>query len=241
MDPTPLEPGPTPEGPEWETFTHLVPAAKTLDPAGRRLLAGYVRRRLVSAHDENRNSQNLVRLDDTAALSELVRSLPRSTPEEIATALKEWGIVGEEAVLETAGWPYRHQSVQGDLLLDERLVHFRLIRLEEYVYVLLCLVGDDRIAEGFGRAFGRAPAVHSREAVRTDDRVWIAWAWFLDPDPSEAEAAAERLRLMWGELERGVSVTPQQALESVSGPSAPEPQAPRGTDNRTPRGRGGPR
>lgn len=203
MDRSQHEPGPETDGPEWETFTHLIPEAIHLDPRGRRRLAGYVRRRLVSAHDENRDSQNLVRVDDIATLSELVRSLPRATPEEIAAALKEWGVVGEEAMLETASWPYRHQSVHGDLLLDEQLVHFRLIRLEEYVYVLLCLVGDDRIAEGFSRAFGRAAAVHSRKAVRTDDRVWIGWAWFLDPDPVEAEAAAERLRTMWGELERG--------------------------------------
>jgi hypothetical protein len=202
MDDPSIRPHPGVSDEEFEALTQLIPEAKKLSQSKRPLLAGILRQSLQQERQDATEAVSVYRVEDAAALSGAIQSLPYHRPDEIAARIAEWHLPLAEAQEEAAHWALRHQSLRGDLVVRDRLIPFQLIRLGEFTYLLLSLGGDTGlIAENFGRAFGRAPDVHSDRALREPDRVWTSWAWFMDPDRAAAAHDAEQLRQLWQDLE----------------------------------------
>jgi hypothetical protein len=160
-----------------------------------------LRRALLGELQEEREAANIFSANNLPALVALIHSVPLHSPAERLAWSRELQLPPEEEEMELANWPYRHQSVGGDLLIREQLVPFRLIRLQAYGYLLLCSNADPEISETFTRAFAQPPRAQTERAFGDGERTWAAWAWFLNPDPAEAELAAENLRQLWGKQE----------------------------------------
>jgi hypothetical protein len=202
MDDPSIRPHPGVSDEEFEALTQLIPEAKKLSQSKRPLLAGILRQSLHQERQDETEAVSVYRVEDAAALSGAIQSLPYHGPDEIAARIAEWHLPLAEAQQEAAHWALRHQSLRGDLLIHDLLVPFQLIRLQEYTYLLLSLGGDaGLISESFSRAFGRAPDVYSDRALREPEYVWTSWAWFMDPDRDVAARDTEQLRQLWKDLE----------------------------------------
>jgi len=181
----------------WETLFSLVPESGKLPKNQRKAFMGLMRQHLVHEQEDEAAALNVFRLDDPAPLKALVDALPVFTYEEVVDRVKELNLSREESETEVAHWAMRHQSAKGQFLIGERLVPFRIVRLQEHAYLLISLEIRDEISKVFSEIFGREPGAFSGKALYVEDQTWTGWAWFIDPDRREADAAAAKLRETW--------------------------------------------
>jgi len=185
------------ESEDWKTLSALVHEAEKLNEKEKRALKGIIRRNLAHEQAEETAALNIVRIEDVDSLAQIIHSLPVHTEEEIFAFVEELELTGEEAEMEIANWAYRHQSVSGDLLVTDQVISFRLIRLNEYSYILLSLGDIPEIEENFSEVFGQSPRVHSNNSLRDQNQAWASWAWLMDPNPDTVQRDAEKLRQLW--------------------------------------------
>ena len=137
-----------------------------------------------------------------ASLSELIPGVENLQSEEFKTLA---GLMRRQVLLEhqeertaqNLNWAFRHQSLGGDLLADEVLIPFKLIRLKEHAYILLCQEYSQKIFVSFSKVFGKEPTVTTLNAIKVSGCPWVGFAWFLDPDIQAAQAEADNLRAIW--------------------------------------------
>lgn len=180
-----------------DELTRLIPETKQLSEKDMLTVVGLLRQSLYAELEEEAAAGRIIDSDDVGALRILIRDLPVHAPEEIDDFISDLNLPPEEAEIEVANWPYRHQSVRGELLVGQELVGFTLVRLKPYSYLLLTQKGAPTIAESFSRAFGQKPAAHSDNLFKVQGQVLVAWTWVLDPDPNLALLEAEHLRALW--------------------------------------------
>ena len=186
----------------WSAVRALLPEdakaeADELDPGQRSDLVAWLRRDIVTAHEEKEKSQNLVAPNELPDVVRRVRALPIFGPEEIASVLEELKLSGAEAEAERANWAFRHQAVAGDVVLADRLLPFRFIRFAPEIFFWLAVDPPPDVVAVVEKAFAPAAGVASGRPLAAGGEAWRAWAWFTDPDPDQARADAERLEHFW--------------------------------------------
>jgi hypothetical protein len=181
------------------SIQNLIPEAKTLDEQDFKSLIGLMRRHVLLEHQEEREAQNVFMVQDWEALRSLIAGLPANTRKEMTELIDELALDLEESEIETLNWAFRHQSVGGDLLVGDLLVPFKLVRLKEHAFILLCQKALPEVPAYFSKAFDRLPAVQMPRVMSINHEPWAGYAWFLDPDAHTAQLEAEALRKMWEE------------------------------------------
>jgi hypothetical protein len=188
-------------GPESQelraSLSELIPGVENLQSEEFKTLAGLMRRQVLLEHQEERTAQNILEVGDWQALKKLAFDLPFNNLKEISTLIDELALEPEESENETLNWAFRHQSLGGDLLADEVLIPFKLIRLKEHAYILLCQEYSQKIFVSFSKVFGKEPTVTTLNAIKVSGCPWVGFAWFLDPDIQAAQAEADNLRAIW--------------------------------------------
>jgi hypothetical protein len=196
--PDKLLPEPAGESPELrDSLAELIPGIHELEADDFKTLAGLMRRQVMLEHQEAHAAQNIVAAGDQQEIRRLAESLPFNNPKEIAGLIDELALDPEESEIETLNWAFRHQSVSGDFLAGEDLIAFRLVRMKEHTYILLCRDHCQQVVASFTQVFGRDPAVHHPQALRVEDHTWVGYAWFMDPDQQASQKESDSLRALW--------------------------------------------
>ncbi len=180
-----------------EALTDLIPGTANLEKEEFLTLAGLMRRHVLLEHQEEKEAVNIIDIADWKSIQPIISGLPLNSLKEMAVLMDELALDPEESELETLNWAFRHQSIGGELLAGERLIPFKLIRLKEFSYILLCEIGTPEIFFCFSRAFGKEPSIYEPRALMIDKRHWAGYAWFLDPDTQIAQSETENLRKIW--------------------------------------------
>jgi hypothetical protein len=180
-----------------DSLTELIPGVQDLEADDFKTLAGLMRRQVLLEQQEEVTSQNIVAASNWQEIQRLISGLPLNNLREMAGLIDELALDPEESENETLNWAFRHQSLGGDLLVGEDLIPFKLIRLKEYSYILLCRDHRLEVLLGFSKAFQREPAVTTDKALKVEGHTWVGYAWFLDPDAQAAQNEADNLRAIW--------------------------------------------
>jgi len=188
---------------DWdgENLAAVIPETAQLDEQQREILSGMLRRDLLLEREAEFAALNIFRIEDIEDLKSLIQSLPFTPQEEILNRVAELKLSPEEAELEAAHWVFHHQAAEGDLLVNERLVHFKLVRIMDFGYLLIGRQDCQESVPGFNAAFGKIYDIFSGSALHIDGEKWSGWAWFLDPDPAEVQQA----KAQWEEIWKGMS------------------------------------
>jgi hypothetical protein len=180
----------------------VMPEVAQLGKQQREILSGLVRRTLLLERKAESSALNVFRMEDIEGLKALIKSLPFTPKEEIPGRVAELKLSPEEAELEAAYWVFHHQTAEGDLLVKERLMHFKLVRIMDFGYLLIGQKACPEIVHGFNAAFGNPYDIFSGSALHIDGDKWSGWAWFLDPDPADARRAKAQWEEIWKEMSR---------------------------------------
>lgn len=187
---------------QWTFLTGVMPDAKGISETCRKDLYGLVRRTIIKEHELEAEAINVYRLDDDKALSMLVDSLPCVNEETVHERIDELRLPPEDAEIELSHWAFNYQSVKGELLVNDLMIKFRLVRLQEYVYLLLCRDDHPEIAGAFAKAFDRDCGAFSRKALHVENKHWCGWAWFTHPDESVNRDSANQIREVWESMDK---------------------------------------
>ena len=188
--------------PAGENLDAVMPKVAQLDKPQREILSGLVRRTLLLEQEAESSALNVFRIEDIEDLKSLIQSLPFIPQEEILNRVAELKLGPEEAELEAAHWVFHHQAAEGDLLVNERLMHFKLVRIMDFGYLLIGRKDCQEIVPGFNAAFGKSCDIFSGSALHIDGEKWSGWAWFLDSDPAEVQRAKAHWKEIWKEMSR---------------------------------------
>jgi len=180
-----------------ESLTELIPGVQDLEYDDFKTLAGLMRRQVLLEHQEEATAQNIVAASDWQEIQRLIAALPLNNVREMAGLIDELALDPEESENETLNWAFRHQSLGGDLLVGEDLIPFKLIRLKEYAFILLCRDHRQEVLVSFSKAFQREPMVTTDKALKVEGHTWVGYGWFLDPDTQAAQCEADNLRGIW--------------------------------------------
>lgn len=191
-------PNSEPDSP-WQYLAGLVPEVKALTPEEQAVFAGRMHHALLEQQAESAVSTSVFALSDEGALRGMIGSLPFVSLPERQAHIAEWRLDPETEADENAHWAFRHQAVHGELLDENRLIPFKLIRMQEFTYLLLASLADEKISRQFSLAFGKAPSLHSERILSVEGMTWHGWAWFMHPDADAAVLAASQWRALWQE------------------------------------------
>ncbi|MBN1596315.1 hypothetical protein JW933_10355 [candidate division FCPU426 bacterium] len=182
---------------QWQTLLKVMPQASGLDKALRDQLYGLVRRSLLLEHQEAQESARIFHPDDVQALRTMQESLPVASEQEILQTIGELQLSPEEGELEFAHWAFRRQSASGELLLGEQLVKFKLVRLHDWQYLLLCEQYLEAVVRCFERVFKRPADCFLPQPLRVGPLAWSAWMWITDSDPDRARIMRADILSRW--------------------------------------------
>jgi len=186
----------------WRALQAVMPEAKKISESQREKLYGLVRRSLLWEKHEETEATQVYRTEHIAELRALMKSLTVSTEEEINQAIDELQLSREERELEYAHWAFRRQSVSGELLIQDELIAFKLVRLYHDQYLLMCSRALPSIVECFTRVFEREPEIFSEKALSVENQSWVGWFWILDQDQEKTKKLREKIQALWKATER---------------------------------------
>ncbi len=184
---------------QWQMISKIMPEAKELEKELRSDLYGLVRRTILKEKELAAEATAIYRPDRPEELTQLINQLPYFTEDEIARAIGELQLSQEEEELEASHWVFNHQATRGEMMSGETLIAFKLVRLYEYAYLLICDGNYPEVVQAFDRAFGRPYAAFSEKALFIDDHHWSAWAWFTHPDDMVNQQNKVKFTELWKE------------------------------------------
>lgn len=186
----------------WHTLLELVPQARKLSQEQRLKMTGLMRQSLLLQEKDKKEAQNVYRSKDAPTLRALVESLPFADREEITRSVEELQLDPEEREMEIANWAFRRQSAEGELLVREQLVPFKLVRLHRDFFLLLCRTVAEDITLGFSAVFGKSPDAFSGQTLQTGEQSWTGWVWVRGGEANEDREALAQIRSLWKEIGR---------------------------------------
>ncbi|MCK5241146.1 hypothetical protein KAR34_01725 [bacterium] len=175
----------------------VMPNAKNISGKQCSKLYGLVRRSLLWEKQEETEATQVYRPESTNELQFLIQSLNLATEEEIKAAVEELQLSPEEKELEYVHWAFRRQSANGEILIQDALIAFKLVRMNQYQYLLLCRENNADVADSFTRAFNHTPDIFSEHALMIEDKSCAGWMWILDPDKERANQMKEEISALW--------------------------------------------
>jgi hypothetical protein len=181
----------------WLNLQAVMPDAGKVSEKQRDKLYGLVRQSLLWEKVDEAEALQVYRPDSTQELTSLIHSLNVSTEDEITAAVEELQLTQEEKELEYAHWAFRRQSTKAEMLVQDKLFMFKLVRMNQYQYLLLCQESNAAIADSFTHAFNQAPDVFSEKALVFEEKKWAGWMWILDPDKERARHIKEEISELW--------------------------------------------
>lgn len=182
---------------QWALLKKIMPEAGQLEKKLIPELYGLVRQTIIKEQEQQAEAVNVYSLEDTQLLQQQLERLPYDSPATINQKVSELKLSPEEAEAEVAHWAFNHQALKGELLIKDELLPFKLVRLFEYVYVLICAQKNTLVIELFNQAFGREYGVFSDRALFIDQDHWRGWAWFTNPDELGNQEAITSLSEIW--------------------------------------------
>jgi hypothetical protein len=184
------------EDPAWQALKVVLPRGERVAQKQRKKLYGIMRRCLLREKQEELEAIQVFRLEDIQALRGLRDHLDIAGEQERRQAVGELQLSQEEKETEFVHWAFRRQSVNGDLLVSERLINFKMVRLDEYQYLLLCSEAGEEISRCFQNVFEKEPDLFSGNAITIESQSWATWIWIMHPNKEEAGRIREGIKFL---------------------------------------------
>ncbi len=187
---------------KWEILEKIMPQSKEVERELRPDLYGLVRRTIIKEREMASEATAIFRLDQPEMLRQLIENLPFYTQEEITRAIADLKLSPEDEELEASHWVFNHQAARGEVMDRDDLIRFKLVRLFEYAYLLICDENHAAVAQAFNRAFGRPFDAFSQNALHDEGHHWSVWAWFMHPDDTVNQRDKEKFNELWNRADR---------------------------------------
>jgi hypothetical protein len=181
----------------WQNLQSIIAGIENVQKDDRQKVLGLVRRSIILVEEEKQALNTILCLDDIKTLATLLDTINIVPPDEAIKQIKELALSTQEQEEEMVHWAFRRQSIHGEFLINESLVPFRFIKIDQYISMLLANMNNPDIPKAFSICLKKPHDLFNNKAFQVENENWAAWAWVNFPNRQQQSEALEKMRALW--------------------------------------------